>query len=430
MRNILRIRPLRLVFTANVVSMMGSGMNSAAVMWFVLQATHSEVALGLLVVLQTIPSMLMLPFSGVIIDREDRRHLVMLLDAGRGLIILTVAIMALTGRVQVWHLYLMNTLVQLGFWMFWPTINALIQELTPPEHYVHSNTFLMAGIQGGFLLSGAVVGFVYNHIDLGGVLLIDVCTYAVSLSCYLAVRKGRHVVRPPMAQVSDQPQGANLGYPAAEVEGAVARYLHEMREGIRYLRPRPDVRLLGCSMALYLGAMMSSSVVMAPLSDRILKAGAVGFGWIYGGWGMGAFLSALYVPRLIGRFGPRRALQIAMATLMIGMVLIPFSRVLAIAVLIFMIMGSARGVGGIAISSSMMRMVPRHFMGRVQNTFYFAGTALQITLAFSAGLIAQKVSLTAAFFLLGVVYALAFTGSVWPAPEVTQEATRLAATAE
>ena len=98
MRSILRVRPLRLVFTANVISMMGSGMNSAAVMWFVLQATHSEVALGMLVVLQTIPSMLMLPFSGVIIDREDRRHLVMLLDAARALIILTVAFLALTAE--------------------------------------------------------------------------------------------------------------------------------------------------------------------------------------------------------------------------------------------------------------------------------------------------------------------------------------------
>lgn len=416
MRSILRIRPLRLVFSANVISMMGSGMNSAAVMWFVLQATHSEVALGMLVVLQTIPSMLMLPFSGVIIDREDRRHLVMLLDAGRALIILTVAVLALTGRVQVWHLYLMNTLVQLGFWMFWPTINALIQELTPPEQYVHSNTFLMAGIQGGFLLSGAVVGFVYNHIHLGGVLLIDVCTYVVSLSCYLAVRKGRHVVR-----------HADAAQPAAE--GAVARYLHEMREGIRYLRPRHDVLLLGCSMALYLGAMMSSAVVMAPLSDRILHAGAVGFGWIYGGWGMGAFLSALYVPILIGRVGARRGLQIAMATLMIGMLVISFSRLVAVAVLIFMIMGSARGLGGIAISSSMMHLVPKHFMGRVQNTFYFAGTGLQIVLAFSAGMIAHRVSLTAAFALLGIVYALAFISSVWPTPAAKRETESVATAA-
>jgi MFS family permease len=416
MLSILRIRPLRLVFTANVISMMGSGMNSAAVMWFVLQATHSEVALGMLVVLQTIPSMLMLPFSGVIIDREDRRHLVMLLDAARALIILTVAVLALQGRVQVWHLYLMNTLVQLGFWMFWPTIHALIQELTPPEQYVQSNTFLMAGIQGGFLLSGAVVGFVYNHIHLGGVLLIDFCTYLVSLACYISVRKGRHVVHPP---TPTQPNA----------EGPLARYLHEMREGIRYLRPRRDVRLLGYSWSLYLGAMMSTSVVMAPLSDRILHAGAVGFGWIYGGWGMGAFLSALYVPVMIRGIGARRALQIAMATLMIGMVVIPFSPLLAIAVLVFMTMGSARGVGGIAISSSMMHLVPKHFMGRVQNTFYFAGTALQIVLAFFAGVIAQRVSLTAAFSLLGIVYALAFISSVWPVPAVSSETESVAAAA-
>ena len=416
MRSILRIRPLRLVFTANVISMMGSGMNSAAVMWFVLQATHSEVALGMLVVLQTIPSMLMLPFSGVIIDREDRRHLVMLLDAGRALIILTVAALALAGRVQVWHLYLMNTLVQLGFWMFWPTINALIQELTPPEHYVHSNTFLMAGIQGGFLLSGAVVGFVYNHIHLGGVLLIDFCTYLVSLACYFAVRKGRHVVRP-----------AEEAQPGAE--GPLARYLHEMREGIRYLRPRRDVLLLGVSWSLYLGAMMASVVVMAPLSDRILHAGAIGFGWIYGGWGLGAFLSALYVPVLIRGIGTRRALQIAMAVLAVGITVIPFSSLVPLAVLVYMTMGSARGVGGISISSSMMHLVPKHFMGRVQNTFYFAGTAMQIVLALSAGVIAHRVSLTLAFALLGSVYALAFIASVWPVPAASRETESVAAAA-
>ena len=63
MRTILQKRELRLVFAANVVSMLGSGMNSAAVTWFILQATHSEVALGTLVVLQTIPAVLMLPFT-------------------------------------------------------------------------------------------------------------------------------------------------------------------------------------------------------------------------------------------------------------------------------------------------------------------------------------------------------------------------------
>ena len=141
MRAILGQRPLRFVFAANVISMLGSGMNSAAVAWYILQATHSEMALGTFAVLQTIPAMLMLPFTGVIIDREDRRRLVMWLDAVRAVIIVTVAILAFRHRVQVWQLYLMNTLVAAGFWMFWPTITALIQELTPEGQFVQSNTF-------------------------------------------------------------------------------------------------------------------------------------------------------------------------------------------------------------------------------------------------------------------------------------------------
>src|ERR1700689_3748310 len=105
MRNILGQRPLRFVFAANVISMLGSGMNSAAVAWYILEATHSEMALGTFAVLQTIPAMLMLPFTGVLIDREDRRRLVMWLDAVRALIILAVTVLAFLGRVQVWELY-------------------------------------------------------------------------------------------------------------------------------------------------------------------------------------------------------------------------------------------------------------------------------------------------------------------------------------
>src|SRR5881398_432990 len=107
MRSILQKKALRFVFGANVVSMIGSGMNSAAVAWYILQATHSEIALGTFAVLQTLPAMLMLPFTGVIIDREDRRRLVMLLDATRAVIILAVSILAFAGRAKVWELYLM-----------------------------------------------------------------------------------------------------------------------------------------------------------------------------------------------------------------------------------------------------------------------------------------------------------------------------------
>src|SRR5206468_10610434 len=131
MRGFLSSRALRLLFAANFVSMFGSGMNTAAVNWYILQATHSEQLLGILVVAQAVPSLLLMPFSGVIVDREDRRHVVMFLDAARAVLILVVAALALDGAVQVWQLVLMSVLVSTGFWMFWPTITALLQELTP-----------------------------------------------------------------------------------------------------------------------------------------------------------------------------------------------------------------------------------------------------------------------------------------------------------
>src|SRR5579885_3169598 len=361
MRDILRQRGLRLIVIANLISMFGSGMNSAAVVWYILQATHSEMALGTVIILQTIPALLMLPFTGVIIDREDRRHVVMFLDASRGVIIVTVAFLALAGKVRLWELYLMNTLVAAGFWMFWPSVTALIQELTPESQYVASSNFLMAGVQGGWLIAGAIVGFVYNHMHLGGVLLLDFSTYVISISCYLFVRKGRIVVERPM----DTPVPHNA-HP-------VARYLHELREGFGYLKHRPAVTLVGISMALFMGAMLTQGIVTAPLDDRILHGGAVGYGWLNAGWGVGAFVSALFAPVVIKNLRARPAIAASMGLLAAGMFLAPFSRLLAIAVAIFGIMGSARGLSGIAISSSMMEHVPPHFMGRVQNTFYFVG---------------------------------------------------------
>jgi MFS family permease len=403
MRAILQKRSLRFVFAANVISMLGSGMNTAAVAWYILQATHSEIALGTFAVLQTIPAMLMLPFTGVIIDREDRRRLVMMLDAARGIIIVAVAILAFQHRVKVWELYLMNTLVAAGFWMFWPTITALIQELTPGEEFVHANTFLLAGVQGGWLIAGSIVGFVYNHIGLGGVLLIDFSTYVVSFLCYFAVRKGKHIV----------PRPAELRSDIAAAETQVERFWREMREGLDFLRGRRSIVLLGTSWALFLGAMMTGIVVIPPLSDKILHAGAVGYGWLNAGWGVGAFLSALYAAPVIAGIGARRTIAISMGTMAVCMMLTPLSPFLALTVPAFAIMGTGRGLSSVAMNTSIMEQVPSHFMGRVQNTFYFAGTVLQIVLGLLVGAVAQY-NLIAGFAIIGMVYAVAFVTSSWP----------------
>ena len=392
MRDILRQRGLRLIFAANLISMLGSGMNSAAVVWYILQATHSEMALGTVIILQTIPALLMLPFTGVIIDREDRRHLVMFLDASRAAIIVTVAVLALVGKVHLWELYLMNMLVAAGFWMFWPSVTALIQELTPQSQYVASSNFLMAGVQGGWLIAGAIVGFVYNHLHLGGVLLLDFSTYLFSIACYLFVRKGRITVE------------RHVDTPIPHNAHPFSRYFHELGEGFGYLRHRPAVTLVGISMALFMGAMLTQGIVTAPLDDRILHGGAVGYGWLNGAWGVGAFISTMYTPFVIGRLHTRASIRVGMLVLGTCMFLAPHSRILAITALLFFLMGSARGMGGTALNTSLMELVPKHFMGRVQNTFYFMGTLLQLGLAFAVAASAHRIGLTTAYAIIALTY--------------------------
>lgn len=412
MNEIWQHRGMRLIFTANLISMIGSGMNLAAVTWYILEATHSEVSLGVLVTVQTVPSLLLLPFSGVLIDREDRRHLMMWLDASRGFVILLVAWLVFAHRVQVWHLYGMAMLVALGFWVYWPTLNALVQELTPEDKMLDSNSLMLAAVQGGWLMAGAVVGFVYNHIGLGGVLLIDCASYLVSIACIFQVRKGRVTVTPP--KLADEEA-------AVPPSGAVARYLHELAEGYRYVRGNRRAFLLGIAWALFIASMMTQGVLSAPLSERILHGGAVGYGWLNAGWAVGAFVSVIYAARIIRRTGANRAVTMTMSVIAVSLFLLPQSRWLALAVPIYFLMGSGRGVGGIAISSEMMEMVPKHFMGRVQNTFFFLASALQILTAMLTGEAAHRVGLKFGFWIVGSMYLSAALAAWWPVEESPAE---------
>jgi len=395
MKQMWQHRGMRLIFLANLISMIGSGMNTAAVIWYILQATHSEVSLGMLIALQTIPSMLLLPFTGVLIDREDRRHLMMWLDTARGAIIFFVAMLVLTHHARLWHLYAMNVLVAIGFWMFFPTVNALIQELTPDDKMVDSNSLFLAALQGGWLLAGAIVGFVYNRIGLGGVLLVDCASYVISIACVFYVRKGRVIVSRPQSETSEETVASS---------SAVARFMHELTEGHRFVWQNRRVLLIGIAWALFVAAMMTQGVLTAPMSERILHGGAVSYGWLNAGWAIGAFVSVFYASTFIRQRGAHRSVTITMSVIALSLFVLPVSRWLAVAVPIYFIMGSSRGVGGIAISSEMMEIVPRYMMGRVQNMFSFGASALQIATSLIAGEAAHRDGLKYGFWIVGAMY--------------------------
>jgi hypothetical protein len=224
-------------------------------------------------------------------------------------------------------------------------------------------------------------------------------------------------------------------------ESAVAQFIHELKEGIGYVKVRPRLLLLGTAWALFMAGMFTQGVITAPFSDRILNSGAVGYGWLNGGWAVGAFMSAIYTPALIRGAGHRRAIGVSMAILALSLISLPFlgahiqgaleisaplriSLALAGCVAVYCLMGCCRALGGVAITSTMMELAPKHFMGRVQNTFYFLGTLLQLVFSFIVGTVSHTRGLAEGFAIVGGIYVLAcFTGS-WPARDAVGEPAR------
>jgi len=98
----------------------------------------------------------------------------------------------------------------------------------------------------------------------------------------------------------------------------------------------------------------------------------------------------------------------------VALFFVPLAGAVGIGVVIYGLAGSARGVGGVAISSTIMEIVPKHFMGRVQNTFFFAGLLLQMGLGYSVGVVAHNVSLVTAFAMIGAVYVVASLAALIP----------------
>jgi MFS family permease len=184
--------------------------------------------------------------------------------------------------------------------------------------------------------------------------------------------------------------------------------------------------------------MLTQGVITAPFSDRILKSGAVGYGWLNAGWAIGAFMSAIYTPALIRGTGHRRAVGISMALLGLSLISLPFlgshirgalvvsaslmvGQALVVCAAVYCLMGCCRALGGVAITSTMMELVPKHFMGRVQNTFYFLGTLLQLAFSFIVGTVSHNTGLAQGFAIVGGIYLLACLTGSWPVRDVVAE---------
>jgi DHA3 family macrolide efflux protein-like MFS transporter len=404
-------RGFRFFSLAMFISLFGSGLNFTAVSWYILSATHSTIKVSLQVIVVTLPGLFVPFLGGVLIDRLDRRYLGVLLDLARGVAVLAAAFIAWRGHLELWHLYAMTLITGIGSAMYWATVNALVQEVIPPSQFNGANAAVLIGVQSGMLVAGAFVGFLYDWAGIAGILAIDGATYFVSAYCLYQMRRGyvspRERQRYPRefseaTEATAEALESGENPEVAEAGLSLAVYA-DLKEGFAYLKQQPKVRALGITHATMMAGVVSANVVLVALANDVLHAGARGLGFLEAGWAVGAITGGLLVSQLSQSV--RLTLYVAaIAGLSSGHFVIPFVSFLVGAVILQAIFGFCRAVSGVVAQSSLMSIVPRHFMGRTQSAMAILTTALQIMMSLSLGWIAQRISIYAGFALLGIMY--------------------------
>jgi MFS family permease len=408
------------LFVAMYVSLFGTGLNFAGTTWYVLAHTNSTVKTALITVLVTFPGLVVPPFGGVLIDRVDRRYLVIALDLVRGGIVLGAAALLRFGGAGIGTVYVMVLLLGAGFSIYWNTSHALLQEVIGRKDLVGANAAVLIAVQGGMLSAGAAAGFLYEHIHLYGILSIDGVTYLVSALCMLRLRKGYLAPhRPPQTEAEAQPteMTEEAAWPPSTGEEALlmtpepeaARgFFHDLKEGLGYLRGQPRVFALGLTYACMMAGVLSSNVLVAALSMSVLRAGPVGFGFMEAGWAFGAVVGGLSTGVMMQRFRGSSVLLVSLGTLAVGNTLFPYAKWLLVAVGMHALFGLCRALGGVLTQSSIMTTVPRRLMGRTQSAFSVIATVMQMAMSFTVGALAEHASLGIAFLVLGLLYGMAF----------------------
>jgi MFS transporter, DHA3 family, macrolide efflux protein len=404
-------RGFRYFFVAMFVSLFGSGMNFVSVSWYIMAATHSTVKVSLQVIVVTLPG-LFIPFlGGVLIDRFDRRYLGVTLDLIRGLVVLTTSYIAWRSHLHLWHLYAMTLITGMGSAMYWATVNSLVQEVIPPSQFTGANAAVLIGVQSGMLIAGSLVGFLYDRIGISGILCIDGLTYFVSAFCLYQLRRGyvspralqrhsREYSEATEATAEALETGENPEIAEAGLSLAVYR---DMKDGFRYLKEQPLVRALGATHSIMMAGVVSANVVLVALVNDILHAGARGLGFLEAGWAIGAITGGLVASQLRGTL--RMPLYVAAcACLALGHMATPFVAFVIGAVALQTIFGFCRALGGVVAQSSLMGIVPRHFMGRTQSAMAIFTTTMQLTMSFGLGVVAQGAGLITGYALLALLY--------------------------
>ncbi|MBI3359875.1 MAG: MFS transporter [Chloroflexi bacterium] len=270
-REIFREAPYRWFWSGFTFSMLGDAMTRVALTWFVYEATHSSEALGWLMVCYTGPVIVGGLMAGSLLDRFDRRAVMIADSLIRGVTVALVPILHVTGHLALWHVYAVAAVYGLLMMISLAGVPSLIPALVPRERLSTANALETLSYMIGGVAGPLIAGWLIPRLGAPNVVMVDALSYFVFA---FALRQMR---------LTDPP------HPASAKE----QQAHTMGDAARLLLTNP---ILFSTTFMYMAANIGAgfvSVFLPFLSDQWLGGGSQVYGLLLGAMSLGEVLSAL-----------------------------------------------------------------------------------------------------------------------------------------
>ncbi|MCA1606083.1 MAG: MFS transporter [Acidobacteria bacterium] len=284
-----------IIWLGRLVSFLGSSVTGFALSMWVYQRTGSATQFGLIAFCGVLPSILFSPLAGALVDRWNHHRWIMILSGiGAGLIALIIFLLLVTGRFEVWHIYVVSALLSTFSAFQWPAYTAATTLLVPKQHLGRAGG--MVQMEQGIvqLVAPMLGGLLLETIQLQGVVLLEMATCLFALVTLLSVHFPRASATP-----AGEPDKGSL--------------LHEIAYGWTYLTSQPG--LLGLLMFFAVSNFLSGivGVLFGPLVLSFASPSV--FGTLLSIAGIGTLIGSL-VMSVWG--GPQRRIDAVFSVMLLG----------------------------------------------------------------------------------------------------------------
>ena len=262
----------RLWFGGQSVSLAGTWMQMIAQSWLVLELTGSGTAIGLVVALQTLPTLLLGPYAGVVADRIDKRRLMIALQSTMAGLALTLGLLTISGAAVLWHVYLLALLLGLTNCFENPARQAFVLEMVGPGDLRNAVSLNSVLVNVARAVGPAIAGLVIAAGGIGLCFLLNAVSFAAVVGSLIRMDVTR--LRPSI--------------PTRRAPG-------QLREGLAYVRSTPALAVPLLMMSLIGCLAYEFQVVLPIVASETFAGDARAYGFLTAAMGAGAVLGGLWV---------------------------------------------------------------------------------------------------------------------------------------